>query len=220
MARQADADGIGAICATPHIRHDHDVRIHELAMRLAEVSAALTAAGCRVNVLPGGEVAATAIDGLDDGELAAVSLGGGGRWILLEPAPGPIDAGLEHAVDALASRGYRSLIAHPERHLAADLIERLVGLIARGALVQATAASFLDPDAGVGMRALARAGVVHVLSSDAHSSRGGRPVALAAALRTLSCVEPVAEHLDWIARDAPLAIVAGQELSAPFECGA
>ena len=24
MARQAEADGIEAVCATPHIRHDHD----------------------------------------------------------------------------------------------------------------------------------------------------------------------------------------------------
>ena len=29
MARQADADGVALICATPHIRHDHDVRIAE-----------------------------------------------------------------------------------------------------------------------------------------------------------------------------------------------
>lgn len=33
MARQATADGIEAVCATPLIRHDHDVRIEELAGR-------------------------------------------------------------------------------------------------------------------------------------------------------------------------------------------
>ena len=37
MARQAEADGIEAVCATPHIRHDHDVRIEELAGRVAAV---------------------------------------------------------------------------------------------------------------------------------------------------------------------------------------
>ncbi len=216
MAQQADADGIEAICVTPHIRHDHDVRIHELPERLAEVSAALRAAGCRVRALPGGEVAATALDGLDDDELAAVSLGGGGRWILLEPAAGPIDQRLEHAVAALQARGYRALIAHPERHLGADLVQRLSGLIAGGSLVQATAAFFLDPAIGGGMLALARAGVVHVLGSVAHSSRGGRPVALAAALATLGTVQPAAAHLEWIARIAPQAIVAGDELVAPF----
>ena len=210
MAQQADADGIEAICATPHIRHDHDVRIHELPERLAEVQAALRAAGCRVRVLPGGEVAATALDGLDDDELAAVSLGGGRRWILLEPAPGPIDDRLEEAAARLTARGYRALIAHPERHLAADLVARLARLTAAGALVQATGAFFLDPAAGSGMLALARAGVVHVLGSDAHSASRGRPVALSAPLRALGTVEPAATHLEWIARTAPRAIAAGR----------
>jgi protein-tyrosine phosphatase len=34
MARQAERDGIAVICATPHIRHDHDVRIAELPARV------------------------------------------------------------------------------------------------------------------------------------------------------------------------------------------
>ncbi len=216
MAQQADADGIEAICATPHIRHDHDVRIAELPERLAEVAAALGAAGCRVRVLAGGEVAASALDGLRDGELAAVSLGGGGRWILLEPEPGPLDERLEQAVIRLRARGYRALIAHPERHQTHDLRERLARLVQDGCLVQATAAFFLDARSAEGMLALARAGVVHVLGSDAHSSRAGRPVALSAAHRALGTVEPTAMHLDWITRTGPEAIVSGEELTAPF----
>ena len=35
MAGQARTDGITAVCATPHIRHDHDVRITELRDRVA-----------------------------------------------------------------------------------------------------------------------------------------------------------------------------------------
>jgi hypothetical protein len=45
-----------------------------------------------------------------------VSLGGGGRWILLEPRPGPLSDSLTETVDALAARGFSSLIGHPERH--------------------------------------------------------------------------------------------------------
>ncbi len=33
MARQAEQDGIAVVCATPHIRGDHDVRIEEIAAR-------------------------------------------------------------------------------------------------------------------------------------------------------------------------------------------
>ena len=38
MARVAAADGIRVIAATPHIRHDHDVRIPELVGRVEEVN--------------------------------------------------------------------------------------------------------------------------------------------------------------------------------------
>jgi tyrosine-protein phosphatase YwqE len=216
MAEQAQADGIASICATPHIRHDHDVRIAELPSRLEQVSAAVRAAGWRTHILPGGEVAVTALDGLDDRALRAVSLGGANRWILLEPAPGPLDEGLDWAVDRLRSRGFCALVAHPERHLAPDLPERLGRLVRGGALVQATAASLIDPRARTGMLALARAGVIHVLGSDAHSSRAGRPVALAAAIQVLGTADPTAGHLDWIARIAPRAIVDGASLTPPF----
>ncbi len=144
MAGQAQADGIGAICATPHVRDDHPVVLAELPNRRARLAAALERAGCATCVLPGGEVAAPRIGDLDDAELASVTLGGAGRWILLEPSPGPLDARLEAAVDALRARGFRALIAHPERHFGPDLVEQLRRVIAKGALVQATAAYFTD----------------------------------------------------------------------------
>jgi protein-tyrosine phosphatase len=216
MAQQAHADGIGAICATPHIRHDHDVRIAELPARLEELEAAVRTAGCPTRLLPGAEVAATALPGLDEQELAALTLGGGGRWILLEPAPGPLDDRFDAAVSDLSERGFRALIAHPERHVAADLLARLARLVAAGALVQGTAAYLTDEVVRPGMVALARAGVLHVIGSDSHSSRAGRPVALAAALDVLRTVAPTSAHIDWIARTAPLAIVRGGELRPPF----
>jgi protein-tyrosine phosphatase len=216
MARQAESDGITAICATPHIRADHAVHVAELPARRAQLEAGLSAAGCQVGVLAGGEVAADMLGELDDGELASVALGGSGPWILLEPSPGPLDARLETAVGGLRARGFRALIAHPERHLAPDLVERLERMIARGALVQATAAYFTDERTRPAMLELAQAGVIHVLGSDAHSSRAGRPVALAAALRALATVDPVGAHLDWVANRAPEAIVRGEDVTAPY----
>jgi protein-tyrosine phosphatase len=216
MARQAEADGIAAVCATPHIRHDHAVAIAELPERLAELSAAVRAGGCHTRVLAGGEVAVTALDDLLDEDLRAVALGGSARWILLEPSPGPIDGRLQTAVTALSTRGFRALIAHPERHLAPDLAERLAGLVDLGALVQVTGAALTDEATQPGMLDLARAGVIHVLGSDAHSSRFGRPVALSGALKVLLAVAPVGRHLTWLARSAPQAIVQGRELSSPF----
>ena len=216
MARQAQSDGIAAVCATPHIRHDHAVAIEELPERLAELSAAVKAAGCQTQILSGGEVAATALDELDDDDLTAVALGGSTRWILLEPPPGPLDHRLETAVLALSRRGFRALVAHPERHLAPDLAERLAGLVALGALVQVTGAALTDAITRPGMLDLARARVIHVLGSDSHSPRAGRPMALSGAIEALRTVDPLRDHLAWMASIAPRGIVAGRDVRSPF----
>jgi protein-tyrosine phosphatase len=216
MARQAADDGIEAVCATPHIRHDHDVRIDEIAGRTVALSGELERQGIPVSVIAGGEVAETAVEGLTEEALHRVALGEG-RWILLEPAPGPLSDGLERHVEQLVARGCHSLIAHPERHLGPDLVDRLAELVRRGALIQATAEFFVRPATAPGMLALAERGLVHVLGSDAHSSRIGRPVRISPALEALSGVERLRPHLEWSARDAPRAIIAGAELEAPFE---
>lgn len=215
MARVAAADGIEAICATPHIRHDHDVRIHEVAGRIEALNARLAEDGVPVAVLQGGEVAETAVEALSEEELARVALGSG-RWVLLEPAPGPLSDSLARRVEHLAERNHRTLIAHPERHLSADMFDRLAGLVGDGALVQATADFFLREGMGEGMRALAEAGLVHVLASDAHTSLAGRQVRLAAAFETLRESARMALHVEWMAETAPHAIVAGDDLDVPF----
>src|SRR6266508_4377391 len=69
MARVAADDGIETISATPHIRHDHDVRIAELPARVAELNGELSRNGVPVEIVTGGEVAETAIEGLGEDEL-------------------------------------------------------------------------------------------------------------------------------------------------------
>ena len=215
MARQAVNDGIATICATPHIRHDHDVRIEEVGPRVESLNERLRTERLPVAVLQGGEVAETAVEALSEEELGRVALGEG-RWILLEPAPGPLTDSLARRVEHLAERGHRALIAHPERHLSADMYERIASLVAVGALVQATADFFLRERFAAGMRALAEAGLVHVLGSDAHSSHGGRPVHMRAAFECLAAIDSVAPHLEWMQETAPRAIVEGKDLELPF----
>jgi protein-tyrosine phosphatase len=216
MGRQAVNDGIEAICATPHVRHDHDVRIEQLADRVEAVNRSLRDEGIPVTVLQGGEVAETAVEELGEEELSRVTLGKG-NWVLLEPAPGPLSDTLIRRVEHLAERGHCALIAHPERHLSADMYERIAALIAAGALVQATADFFLRERTADGMRALAEAGLIHVLSSDAHSSLGGRPVHMREAFDQLTDIKSVAPHVHWMRDVAPQAIIEGKNLSVPFE---
>ncbi len=209
MARQAEEDGVMVVCATPHIRSDHNVRIEEIAARVVSLQGELADRGIAVRVLPGGEVAETEADRLTDAQLRSVTLGGAGAWLLLEPAPGPLGAGLEALVDRLADRGLRCVIAHPERHAGADFSERLEQLASRGCLIQWTAEFVAGAAPGELVLVLAEDGLVHLLGSDAHSASAGRPVRLASAFARLASVCTQAQ-IAWSAELAPQAIVRGE----------
>ena len=167
-----------------------------------------------MRILAGGEVAETAVDGLEHSELAGVGLAGG-HWLLLEPAPGPLSESLRAAARALAGQGYRSIVAHPERHLGPGAVETLISLVRDGALVQGTAALLESEESPV--HELAARGLIHVLGSDSHSSRIGRPVRLSAGLASMSRIPVVGPYADWIAEEAPAAIIADRELVPPFQ---
>jgi protein-tyrosine phosphatase len=216
MARQAEADGIEIVCATPHIRSDHDVQVDELEGRIEAVNGELERQGLKVRIAPGGEVADEALHEVADKKLRDVSLGRTGVWLLVEPRPGAITGDLIDTVDALTKRGFRCVIAHPERHAGADFRERLEALVERKALIQVTAALIADGPASPVLIELAGHGLVHLLGSDAHSARAGRPVRLSEGLARLAEVECVKPHLDWVVRDGPRAILAGADVAPPF----
>jgi protein-tyrosine phosphatase len=216
MARQAESDGIEIVCATPHIRSDHDVRVDQLEGRILTVNEELDRQGVPVRVVPGGEVADEALHEVADEKLRLVSLGRSGVWLLIEPRPGPITGDLIDTVDRLADRNFRCVIAHPERHADEDFRARLEALVERGALIQVTAALIADGPASPVLVELAGHGLVHLLGSDAHSARAGRPVRLSEGLARLAEVECVAPHLDWVVRDGPRAILAGEHVRPPF----
>ena len=216
MARQAEDDGIQIVCATPHIRSDHDVRPEELESRIQAVNQELERQDVDVLVAHGGEVADEALHEVADEKLRLVSLGATGVWLLIEPRPGPITGDLIDTVDRLADRSFRCVIAHPERHAGADFRERLEALVERGALIQVTAALIADGPASPVLIELAGHGLVHLIGSDSHSSHAGRPVKLSHGLARLAEVECVKPHLDWVVRDGPRAILAGEEASPPF----
>ena len=96
------------------------------------------------------------------------------------------------------------------------MFERMAALVAEGALIQATADFFLREETEAGMLTMAEAGLVHVLSSDAHTSLGGRPLRLGPAFERLGAVDVLAPRLEWMAETAPRAIVAGDPLELPF----
>lgn len=219
MARLAQDDGINLICATPHIHPDHDVRVEDLQHRVDAVNAELSANDVSTRVTTGGEVAQQTAISLDEAELRLVSLGGGERWLLLEPAPGPIGADLVKTIERLDERGFSCVVAHPERHAGERFTEWLTELVERGALIQVTAALIADGPASQTMLDLAGLGLVHLIGSDAHSSHGGRPATISQGVARLREIDRVASHLEWVTEAGPAALLAGEPATPPFPVG-
>lgn len=214
MARQAEQDGITVVCATPHVRPDHNVNVEEIAGLVRSLQQQLDERKIDVRVVPGGEVAESEIDRITDVELHLASLGGAGGWILLEPAAGPIGQQIETSVERLAQRGLGTVLAHPERHAGSGFSERLAALASKGCLIQWTAEFVAEAASTDLVMELAREGLVHLLGSDAHSSHAGRPVRLAAAFARLASVR-TPDQMAWSMDLAPRAILARRPVINP-----
>lgn len=214
MARAAQADGIQTIAATPHIRGDHPVSITELAGRRTALNDALSDAGIAVRVVGGGELALSRLPELDDQELAEICLGDG-NYVLVEAPYTPVADLVEGGVFSLQARGFRPLLAHPERSPAflGDR-PRLAELVRRGVLCSVTAAS-LSGRFGRQVRhfacAMFREGLVHNVASDAHDPVRRAP-GLSAGLEAIEQAVPGAgAQRDWLTREVPASILAGED---------
>ena len=115
----------------------------------------------------GGELAPTRVAELDDETLRDLSLGGG-PYLLFECPFSPRADDLEQLIYDLQDRGWRILLAHPERSGAFHRSPgRLARLVTDGALVQVTAGALAGQFGQTARRfsvdAL-REGLVHVLA--------------------------------------------------------
>jgi protein-tyrosine phosphatase len=218
VAAAAARDGTTVLAATPHLRADHPaVHPEELADRTAQLRSAIRDAGIGLQIVGGGEVDLVWALQAGDEELRLVSFDQAGRDLMVETPYGPLPTGFENLLFAVAARGYRVLLAHPERSPTFQQdTARLRELVRRGTLLQVTAAALVGRPAGSRSGRLARAivkeGVAHVIASDSHGPHVER-VSLAdgvAAARALA-----GRRADWMVEDAPAAILAGDPLPAP-----
>lgn len=208
LARAAAAEGVTTIAATPHVRHDYPTGVERMEGGVAEVRAALVAAGVPVEVVPGGELDLEFSGGLSEDELRRFSLGGGGRFVLLEFPDAGWPLSLDERLAALRGLGLTALLAHPERN--AEVRARpavLAAAVERGALVQVTAGSLegrMGRTAQAAAKRLLELRLVHVLATDAHHPEL-REFGFAGAVAALRDAG-LARHLT---EDAPAAILRG-----------
>jgi protein-tyrosine phosphatase len=217
LATEMAAGGVRTVAATPHCRHDHPrVVPSELAERCAQLESRLREEGIPIEIIPAGEADLVWVLDSTEDDLRLVSYGQRGHDLLLETPYQPLTMNFEALLFELTIRGYRLLLAHPERN--PTLREdpgRLAELVRRGALVQVTAASLV----GVGRRSrtvaaardFVRDGLCHVIASDGHGPAAPGRATLAEGVE--AAAELVGEaRAHWMVEDVPRAILAGAQL--------
>jgi protein-tyrosine phosphatase len=218
LCRAMAGAGVVAVATTSHVSDAYPNRAERLAEARLALHEALVAEGVALDLVPGAEIAIEQVPALRDGELEALWLGGG-PWILLEAPLSPSVADVEVPIGRLIEDGHRIVLAHPERCPAFQRApEQLMRLVARGALCAVTA-SALDGRFGRTARRFSRRllvdGAVHALTSDAHDL-AGRPPGLTEPVAAAAAEMPgLEENLGWLMRDAPAAILRGEEPGPP-----
>jgi protein-tyrosine phosphatase len=216
LARALERDGVRTAAATPHLREDHPrVRVVELADRCRLLEEELRRNAVKLLLVPGAEV--DIVWGLEaqDDELRLASFAQRGKDLLIETPYGLLPSNFEEMLFGFAVKGYRLLLAHPERNASFQGDPRRLGdLVKRGVLIQVMATSLSAPlgrsRPGRLARSLVGEGLAHVLASDVHGSTVPGRVPLSAGVRVARAL--VGPRADWMVMDAPAAVLAGEPL--------
>lgn len=215
IGRAARAAGVTTIVATPHVREDFPFDPARIPALVDEVNAALEAEGIGVHALAGGELALTKTPEMTDQEVQRVALGGGPYVLVESPYVAMTDL-LDQELFNLQVRGFRPLLAHPERSpsFIRD-VDRLADLVERGILCSLTAGSLAGRFGRTVQRAcisMFSAGLVHNVASDAHAAAGRGPGLLWGFEALDEYLPGLAAQAEWYTQDVPSAVLAGHDL--------
>jgi protein-tyrosine phosphatase len=176
MARKYVMAGYTRVIATPHaVPEDRGVRFaRSIDLHVANLNAIMKEDQVALTVLPGMEITLSpeipAM--LDKGEVIPLA---GGSYVLIEPPFQRLPLHWEQILFEVAGRGFKILIAHPERcaQLAQQpmLVERL---LETGVYLQVNWTSLLGYHGKLVQKTahhLARSGAIHCMATDSHNTR-------------------------------------------------
>jgi protein-tyrosine phosphatase len=218
IVRAAAFEGTTALAATPHLRADYPtVHVNDLADAVARVNERVPA-DLGIRVIPAAEVDLLWAQTATEEDLRLASFDQRGSDLLVETPYGSLPDHFEDLLFRLEERGFRILLAHPERSVAFQRDPaRLARLVERGVLIQITLPSLVSANGRSRARGLAfdliRAGLAHNIASDAHSPGPVRPPRLGAGVHAAAHISP--GRAEWMVTDAPAAILAGEPLPPP-----
>lgn len=217
LGRQLWDDGTRGVAATPHIRPDHPgVNPQELPGLASRLEDELRANGIELGVVHAGEVDLAWGLEASDQDLRAVSYRGLGKDMLVETPYGPLSSNFETLLFGLAVKGYRILLAHPERNPTfQEDPQRVERMAANGTLLQVTASALTRPARTSRSAKLARrlieGGHAHVVASDAHGAAAPGRTGLAEGARVALDLVGKA-RAGWMVEAVPRAILQGEPL--------
>lgn len=211
MAETAIADGITHVVATPHASNEYRfdyLRVRELRdeLQLKIGGRLLLATGCDFHLNPENLASLR-----EDPPRYCVNQH---DYLLVEFNEYSIPPSMDQTLHEIQLLGLRPVITHPERNAILRLqAERLAKWVRLGCRVQVTAGSLLGVFGASAQKDAMRwtaEGIVHIVASDAHNTRG-RPLKLRAAF-DLVCEQFGEEKARALFVENPMAALEGREL--------
>lgn len=217
IAREAVADGIRTLVATPHVNSRYDYDLAEIPRLADELRGLLAQHEIPLTLATGAEVALSRLGGLCDRTLRGLCLGTGSA-LLVEAPYAPFDARIEEPLLDLQRRGFHPVLAHPERcPLFQRDIGRLKRLVNQGVLCSVNSGSMTGVFGPLVRRFTLRllaAGLVHDVASDAHDHILRAPRLSVGFEVAETDLEGIFDQRHWYTVAAPSAILAGNPLPA------
>ena len=168
------SQGVRAICCTPHLRKGmFETSDEDIKEQFAQLKQRAADRGINVRFFLSREYHADALflKHMKNDDLLSL---GKRKTVLIEFSHAHTEDNIRNCIKRIKKFGYRPLIAHLERYPALyndlDAVEELIRL---GARIQVNAGSILGHEGrkqAVWVRKLLRAGLVHIVASDAHDT--------------------------------------------------
>jgi protein-tyrosine phosphatase len=214
MLKEAAAQGITAICATPHVDSWADGRTEMLINdRMSQLRERIIKENIPVELILGSEIYfGVGIDSIRS--YSFCTLGGTGKYWLVEFSSEIFPSIMENFVITSISWGIIPIIAHVERYSLLHLRPKyLKSIVDAGALLQVDAGCFVGQ---YGKRLQKRSyqlvtnGFCHIVASDAHGM-DKKPIYMKGAYKVVTDLKGP-KTAARLFRDNPLAILQGKEI--------
>lgn len=219
MARQAVADGIRTVVATPHTLNGvYYNPLDKVINHVANLREILQENRIELNLCSGSEVhiCAGLAKKILTGEVATIN--NNGQYALVEFPVQAIPSGSKNELFQLKLKGITPIIAHPERNMVFQRrLEYLYDLVAMGSIVQITAMSItggLGEEAMECAHRLLELRLAHIIATDSHSSEN-RPLVLSPAVEAAAEIMGDINEAKEMVTIRPGAILAGKPVNLP-----